>query len=195
MDPQPIEPEIPTPTLPGERVRLRPPEERDVIRRAELGRRREINRAFGGELEADVPMTVDEARRGLTPRPDTFMQWIIAEADTDVFVGVTNLSRLDQANRSAMFGIGIFDPDRLDQGLGSEASRLVVDYGFNRLGLHRISLVVLADNHRAVAAYRKAGFEVEGRLRHTLWSRGRWHDDLVMAILADDLPPSSIWAT
>jgi RimJ/RimL family protein N-acetyltransferase len=186
VDPQPIEPEIPTPTLLGERVRLRPPEERDILRRAELGRNPEINRAFGGDLETDRPLTVDEARRQLTPMPDTFMQWAIAETDGDVFVGMTNLSRLDQPNRSAVFGIGIFDPDRLDQGLGTEATRLVVDYGFNRLGLHRISLVVLADNQRAVAAYRKAGFEVEGRLRHTLWSRGRWHDDLIMAVLAED---------
>ncbi len=186
MDPPPIEPEIPTPTLLGELVRLRPPEERDIIRRAELGRKREINLAFGGDLEADVPLTVDEARQKMAPRPDTFAMWTIASADTDDFIGVTNLSRLDQDNRSAVFAIGIFDPDRLGRGLGSETARLVVDYGFNRLGLHRISLLVLADNHRAVAAYHKAGFEVEGRLRHTLWSRGRWHDDLIMAVLAED---------
>lgn len=180
-----MESEIPTPTLLGERVRLRPPEERDIVRRVELGVNREINRAFGGDAKADGPLTMDQARRGLAPKPGTIALWTIAAADTDVFIGLTNLSRLDQANRSAVFGIGIVDSGRLGQGLGTEATRLVVDYGLNRLGLHRISLVVLADNVRAIAAYGKAGFEVEGRLRHTLWRDGRWHDDLIMAVLAD----------
>lgn len=42
---------------------------------------------------------------------------------------------------------------------------------------------VLADNSRAVAAYRRCGFNVEGRFRDTLFCDGAWHDDLSMAIL------------
>jgi hypothetical protein len=58
--------------------------------------------------------------------------------------------------------------------------------GVDVLALHRVSLKVVADNVRAVAAYRKCGFVAEGRLRQTFFRDGEWHDDLSMAILAPE---------
>lgn len=77
----------------------------------------------------------------------------------------------------------IRDPARLGQGLGAEASRLALGWGFGCLESHRVSLTVLADNTRAVAAYTRCGFIVEGRFCDTPWRDGRWHGDLSMAIL------------
>ena len=81
------------------------------------------------------------------------------------------LAPINIANRSARLGIGIgiLDPARLGQRLGVAAIRLALADGFEHLDLHRVSLTVLADNTRAVAAYTRCGFTVEGRLRHTLW--------------------------
>ena len=58
---------------------------------------------------------------------------------------------------------------------------LAVDYGLTKLGLSRITLTVLADNHRAIAAYKKAGFATERRIKGTLQRDGDSHDDLVMS--------------
>ncbi|MCP4965584.1 MAG: GNAT family N-acetyltransferase [bacterium] len=102
----------------------------------------------------------------------------------DVFIGSVRLAPIDQENRSARFAIGIFDPSRFGQGLGTEATRLAVQFGFNRLRLHRISPTVLAGNARTIATYRRCGFVEEGRSRDTVWRRGAWDDDLQMAILA-----------
>ncbi len=172
------------PTIEGERVRLRPLRDGDVEERVRLGRQPEISQAFGGELIEPTTLTIEEARLQLADLGTGGYRWIIAAVDDDRFLGATWLDRIDKANRSANFAIGIFDPDSLDRGLGTEATKMVVRFGFERLGLHRIGLTVLADNSRAVAAYRKSGFEVEGRLRETLWNRGEWHDDLIMAVLA-----------
>ena len=173
------------PLLVGNRVRLRELREADVEHRAALGRSREIVRSFGGELARDEPMTEEEAEAQLRWRFGPGPHWVIADED-DVFVGTVRLAPVDETNRSARFGIGILDPNRLGQGLGTEATRLAVGYGFDRLGLHRISLIVLADNARAIGAYERCGFVVEGRLRDTHWQDGTWHDDLAMAILAPD---------
>ena len=62
-------------------------------------------------------------------------------------------------------------------------SAISVSWGFESLGLHRVSLTVLANNTRAVAAYTRCGFTVEGRFRDSLLRGGEWHDDLSMAIL------------
>ena len=44
-------------------------------------------------------------------------------------------------------------------------ARTLVDYAFTHLDLRRVGLRCLADDPRAVGAYRKAGFVEEGRLR------------------------------
>ena len=80
-------------------------------------------------------------------------------------------------------------PGGRDRGLGTEATRLIVGYGFERLGLHRISLEVYAFNPRARRAYEKAGFRPEGVLRESLRYDGEWIDATVMSILAPEWPP------
>ncbi len=59
-------------------------------------------------------------------------------------------------------------------------------YGFRQLNLAKISLRVLADDERAVGAYRKVGFVEEGRLRAHAWYDGARHDELVMAVLREE---------
>ena len=120
----------------------------------------------------------DELGRRFGPGP----HWMIADHH-DVFVGVVRLATVDVANQSARLGIGILDPARLGQGIGTEAIRLALRWGFEGLGLHRVSLTVLADNTRAIGAYTRCGFTVEGRFRDSLFRGGEWHDDLSMAIL------------
>jgi RimJ/RimL family protein N-acetyltransferase len=64
-----------------------------------------------------------------------------------------------------------------------------LDYGFSHLNLEKISLAVLADDERAVEAYRKAGFVEEGRLRNHTWYDGARHDELVLSVLRQDWAP------
>jgi RimJ/RimL family protein N-acetyltransferase len=49
-----------------------------------------------------------------------------------------------------------------------------------------VSLQVLADDARAIGAYKRAGFVEEGRLRQQTWLRGRFHDELLMSVLRED---------
>ena len=88
-------------------------------------------------------------------------------------------------DRAATFGI-VMGPEFQNQGLGSQACRLMVDYGFSELGLNRIGLQVYAFNDRAMAAYHKAGFVEEGRIRQFVFHDGAFHDEVLMGILADD---------
>lgn len=170
------------PELVGDTVRLRELRDDDIATRASLGRSREIAHGFGVDLHSDEPMTEGDAAAELACRFGPGPHWVIADRH-DVFVGIVRLAPVDAANRSARLGVGILDPARLGQGLGTEAIRLALGWGFEHLDLHRVSLTVLADNARAVAAYSRCGFSVEGRFRHTLLRDGSWHDDLSMAVL------------
>ena len=100
-------------------------------------------------------------------------------------IGSCGLHSIDHYDQRADVGIGIGKP-HWRQGFGQEAVRLLVDYGFRILNLVKISLQVLADDERAVGAYRKAGFVEEGRLRNHSWYDGSRHDELVMGVLREE---------
>src|SRR5258707_10397026 len=62
----------------------------------------------------------------------------------------------------------------------------MLNHAFGTLGLHRIALFVFEFNERAIGAYRRCGFVVEGRSRESIWRDGRWWDELAMSVLESD---------
>ncbi|KQX50438.1 MULTISPECIES: GNAT family N-acetyltransferase [unclassified Ensifer] len=160
------------PDLQGVGFLLRRPREGDADARLRLGRHPDIYRMFGSGRSFPGLFGHGEAAA-----------WII---DQDGLVGEVRLDNINRADRRANFAIGIFDPDRLGKGLGTAVIKRVLAYAFDELALHRVSLRVLAFNERAIAAYLKSGFSIEGRERESALIDGEWHDDIMMGILAAD---------
>ncbi len=63
----------------------------------------------------------------------------------------------------------------------------VLRYAFGTLDLHRVDLKVLDFNLRAIRCYLACGFREEGREREAARVDDRWHDDVIMGILAHEL--------
>jgi RimJ/RimL family protein N-acetyltransferase len=106
----------------------------------------------------------------------------VVDRATDECVGEVVLNQYDEGNRSCNFRTFV-GPAGQGRGLGTEALRLIVGYGFEEIGLHRISLEVYAFNPRARHVYEKAGFVAEGVLRESLHYNSEWIDATVMSIL------------
>jgi len=105
-------------------------------------------------------------------------------------IGQANYRDLRPKGKSAEVGIGIGEPALWGKGLGREALTLLVGHLVHDLGLHRISLSVLAYNDRAIASYKAAGFEVEGIERDgVMTDRGFWADDVKMAYVVGRVRP------
>ena len=94
------------------------------------------------------------------------------------------LNEYDQDNESVNFRIMLGPAEHFGHGYGTEATRLVVDYARNVVGLHRISLDVFEFNPRARRVYEKCGFQVEGLLRDALRWDGEWVNGIAMSIVA-----------
>lgn len=99
-------------------------------------------------------------------------------------VGEVHLSNWDEGNRSCGFRTLLGAAGR-GRGLGTEATRLIVEHGLRTMGMHRISLEVYDFNPRARRVYEKVGFVYEGTGREALLFDGEWIDVHYMAILGD----------
>jgi RimJ/RimL family protein N-acetyltransferase len=84
------------------------------------------------------------------------VHFTIYDLDDLAPVGTALLVRGDQHAGTAEFGLTI--GERRNQGLGAEATRLVLDWAFTVMGLHNILLVTFSWNLLAIRAYSKAGF-------------------------------------
>jgi diamine N-acetyltransferase len=82
----------------------------------------------------------------------------------------------DWRMRRATFGVAV--GERRAHGLGTEATRLVLDWAFNMLGLHDVILSVLPTNVGAISAYEKAGFQRVGVRRGAVLSLGALCDEI-----------------
>lgn len=101
-------------------------------------------------------------------------------------IGNLGLHRISWREREAELGIFIGEKTVWNQGLGGDALRLLLDYGFNKLNLNRIFLRVHANNPRAIRSYEKVGFIHEGRLREAHFSNGEYVDVLIMSVLRSE---------
>ena len=174
------------PTLAGPRVVLRPFADADFPAIREALRDPEVVRLTGSR-----PIVWDEpteqrlrewyrSRAGQSDRLDLAVE----ERATGQWVGEVVLNEWDPDRRSCNFRT-MFGPRGRDRGLGTEAVRLLVGYGFAELGLRRITLEVYAINPRARRTYEKVGFVAEDVLRNVLRTPEGWADATVMAIEAD----------
>lgn len=172
------------PILNATNIKLRPPCEADAEERLLLGTNAEIAAMFGASREEVRPMTKEGAAawvRGLVEHP---YAWVIENRGS--LIGEIRLDRVDVRDRRASMAIGLFDVACLGRGLGSQAIMLLLDHAFGPMQLHRIGIRVLDYNKRAIRAYEKCGFVIEGRERESALVSGIWHDDLMMGLLADE---------
>ena len=110
-------------------------------------------------------------------------QFIIYVKQENFPVGSVFLRDIDYNNRKAEYGIFIGEESARGRGVGTDAAKLIIKYGFEALKLHKIFLRVLADNVNAVKSYKKAGFIQEAYLKDEVMLNGEYRDIILMAVL------------
>ncbi len=187
------------PTLRGRRVLLRQPLPGDAAARLEVSADPAAHRMDGGTGDP-APVTAASVAAGLAgyaaqdvSQTRSFVVaarvWPDGRPDAAVegrYNGSIRRHPIEPADRRARLAVGLFDRRFWSRGYGSEAIRLLLRYGFETMRLHRIDLRVLEYNVRAIRAYEKCGFVREGVEREAALVDGRWHNDVLMAILEQE---------
>ena len=107
-------------------------------------------------------------------------------------IGTVSLENINHINRCATLGIFIGDKEFRSKGYGTEAIRLILEYGFKYLNLHSIRLDLLSANKRAHKCYLKCGFKDTGTSREEIFLNGKYYDKLHMDILENEFECSYI---
>lgn len=113
----------------------------------------------------------------------------IEPAEKGIWFAIGNIAfmHFHQINRSAEIGIMIGEKEYWNKGYGTEAMRVMCNYGFNSLNLNRIYLRVFEGNEKGKKAYQNAGFVYEGTMRQAHYHLGRYWDVDFMSIIRSDL--------
>ena len=144
---------------------------------------------FGASRDQIRPMSIEQATHEIRALIDHPFAWAIELEGA--FIGSIRLDRVDHQDRRASMAIGILNARCLGRGFGTEAIKLVLQHAFGDMRLHRIGIRVLAYNCRAIQAYQKCGFKIEGREREAGFVNGHWHDDVIMGLLSHEFPQAA----
>ena len=112
--------------------------------------------------------------------------FVIADRQTEAYIGQIDLFNLNTIDRYAELGIVIGDPAQQNRGIGGEAVALMLEFAFQHANLQRVELWVNADNARAIRCYEKAGFVREGCRRQCHFQDGGFADMVLMGALRDE---------
>jgi diamine N-acetyltransferase len=108
------------------------------------------------------------------------------DIDEWIFVGNASFFGFDWLSRVAEFGIHIGEKEYWDKGFGTRILKLFCKFGFETLNLNRLWLRVFETNQRAIRAYEKAGFSIEGRYRQGQFLDGKYVDVIIMSVLESE---------
>jgi RimJ/RimL family protein N-acetyltransferase len=119
-------------------------------------------------------------------RPDSaeFAVMLISTGELIGFGGLFDITR----GRTATMFVGIGSRVAQGKGYGTEASRLICEYGFFFRSLHSIKVEVNGYNGRAIRVYERLGFKPVGRLRGVILLNGKRYDQVIMDLLRDEFP-------
>ena len=169
---------------PGNMVSLRLFEERDIEKKVEWINNPENNR----HLHYDIPLCVENTRKWFHAKDNTRRLDYVIEYN-GIPVGLIGLLAIDHFHHKAEFYISMGETRFKNRGIATEASRMVVEYSFDYLRLHKIYLNTDGENYPAHGLFEKVGFVREGLFVDDMIHRGKYINRVRYAILSSAINP------
>lgn len=127
----------------------------------------------------------DWAAREAAAQPvgDSF-RWVIADLQ-GAPVGTLNTHTCDPRCGTFMYGLAI-GVDYRRRGYASEAIRIVLGFYFNELRYQKATVSIYSWNTGSIRLHEKLGFQLEGRLRRMIYTKGEYFDELYYGITREE---------
>ena len=174
------------PTLRTERLVLRPMKISDAYDMYEYACREDVTEFLLWSPHISVGQTGEylayvEARYA----KGEFYDWAVTLADSGKMIGTAGFTKIYPEHSSAEIGY-VLNPEYHRMGLGFEAAKRVVDFGFDKLSLHRIEARFMKGNDASLHVMEKLGMTFEGYSRDSMLVKGEYKTIGTCAILRDE---------
>jgi RimJ/RimL family protein N-acetyltransferase len=116
-----------------------------------------------------------------------FVSFVVTDRTDGTPIGWGGLFGTAPVHRHAELGVMIGEAAYRGRGYGTDATRTLCRFAFDRMHLVRVSLTVFPGNTAGRRAYEGVGFVEEGVQRRAAWKRGAWHDLAHMAVFPETL--------
>ncbi len=177
--------------LTGEKIYLRLLEESDAEAMLKLHvKNREFFKDYSPKKDDDfytldnhltaIKTSIEKTKQGLRYSFGIFL------IENDMLIGNITLAEILRWAMQSCFVGYYLDKEHNGKGYMSEAIKLIVEYGFKELKLHRIEAGVMPHNIGSIRVLEKAGFVKEGIARKNVEINGKWEDHQVLAIINED---------
>lgn len=107
----------------------------------------------------------------------------IISKEENKHIGNIKLGPINRMHLFANMGIIIGEKNYWGKGYATEAIKIVVDYAFNKLNLHKITAGVYVENTRSKKVFLKAGFKKEGILKKHYFYNGKYIDAIILGVI------------
>lgn len=107
----------------------------------------------------------------------------IIDKETNTHIGNISLQGINWINRSAEYAILLGDKNYWRKGIAYEASKLIIDHGFNNLNLHRIHCGTTSENYGMQKLAQKLNMQQEGVRKEAFYKHGKYMDIIEYGLL------------
>jgi diamine N-acetyltransferase len=161
-------------------IKIRSHQEKDIPYRVKWLNNSNVNKFIGDELGQKTNLKKEKEWFSNYKKAKNKKFFTICDDTKPIgFVGLSNISK---HNKNTDLFIAIGEDEYRGKGIGKIAMNWIIDYGFNKLKLHKINLGVIKNNIPAVNLYKSLGFIVEGDMKDEVFYNGHFYDFLSMAI-------------
>lgn len=129
--------------------------------------------------------SIDDIKKFVVNADCNSFIFVICDRATDKHIGNIKLGPINSYHKKADVSFFIGDMEFWGRGLAKEAISLVVHYGFNELGLHKICAGVYDRNIGSLRALEKVGFVIEGIKKAECFCDSSWVDVYILGLIND----------
>lgn len=173
------------PFMVGNQVYLRSYERADLTLMAGFLHDDDVTRLlFMGLLPSNIELLNEQWEQD--QRNLNQVAFAVCDKQSDEFIGTTGLYGIHWVMRTAEFRVFLGNKKFWNRGIGTECTKMMVVYGFDKLNLNKVWLGVNAENKGGVRAYEKAGMVREGVLRQEQYRNFRYYDAIRMSMLRSE---------
>lgn len=137
-------------------------------------------------LHYDIPLEIDKTTQWYEKIKNNESRYDAVIMYNNVPVGVIGLINIDYQKRKAEYYITLGEKEYKRKGISYQATKMLIDYGFNNFPIEKIWLCVDNDNVAAKKLYEKVGFQLEGILKKDIYFKGKMVDRCMYGICKDE---------